>query len=472
MRKTIDVPKDILYQKYIIEKKSIETISKELGFSGSIILKSLIKYCIPRRSTSTKGKHRSLETKKKISEAKKGKPNPKLSEAMKGKHHSKPSATSREKIANSIKKLWEDSNYRRRITESAKKTSSDLWEQEWYRQKVSSASNAYYAKYRRTIICRNCKKEKTVPNHVPDIFCSKSCSTSYRNKINNPTKNPQTIKKIIHSKKGKKYPKMSSSKKRLFESGILVPYNKGKTLIGLHGKEKATWMINRIKLAHVGKKLTKEHRKKLEKNIDEKEILRLYTIEGKNIPEIARNFNVNVSTIMNRLDKHIKRRSQSEISKVLWQDPEYREKTMRAFIKACQIKPNKKEQLIDSMIQSKFPNQYKLNVHGNTILNGRIPDFINCNGQKKVINFNGIYWHLWRLQKKNPELTKEIIEEKERKPYNELGFKVLFIWEDELNDEANVINKIKNFIGDQKDEKIVANSISADGNSSNTGMGS
>jgi len=231
-------------------------------------------------------------------------------------------------------------------------------------------------------------------------------------------------------------------------------------------------MINRIKLAHVGKKLTKEHRKKLEKNIDEKEILRLYTIEGKNIPEIARNFNVNVSTIMNRLDKHIKRRSQSEISKVLWQDPEYREKTMRAFIKACQIKPNKKEQLIDSMIQSKFPNQYKLNVHGNTILNGRIPDFINCNGQKKVINFNGIYWHLWRLQKKNPELTKEIIEEKERKPYNELGFKVLFIWEDELNDEANVINKIKNFIGDQKDEKIVANSISADGNSSNTGMGS
>jgi len=66
-------------------------------------------------------------------------------------------------------------------------------------------------------------------------------------------------------------------------------------------------------------------------------------------------------------------------------------------------------------------------------------------GQKKVIEFNGIYWHLWRYQKNEPYLTKEMVESCERIPYKKVGFDVMFIWEDELKDEMGLINKIKGF---------------------------
>ncbi len=132
------------------------------------------------------------------------------------------------------------------------------------------------------------------------------------------------------------------------------------------------------------------------------------------------------------------------LSKRCKEEPEFKEKLVKNF-NPSHIKPNKKESFLNDLIHKNFPNQYKLNVFGDTIINGKIPDWINCNGQKKAILFNGIYWHLWRLQKKEHNFTKEIIEEKERKPYDELGFKVLFIWEDELDNIEEVIQKISEF---------------------------
>lgn len=42
-------------------------------------------------------------------------------------------------------------------------------------------------------------------------------------------------------------------------------------------------------------------------------------------------------------------------------------------------------------------------------------------------------------------LTRGIIEQTERKPYEELGFKVLIIWEDELKDIDKIKERIINF---------------------------
>jgi|SRR3990172_1159117 len=124
-----------------------------------------------------------------------------------------------------------------------------------------------------------------------------------------------------------------------------------------------------------------------------------------------------------------------------WQDPDFGKR----FMSFQHVKPNKPEQFIDSILQSNFHNEWKLNVKGETILNGKVPDWINCNGQKKVILFNGIYWHLWRFQKNNPDLTKQRVEERERNPYEELGFSVLHIWEDELINTEQIIQKINEF---------------------------
>jgi G:T-mismatch repair DNA endonuclease (very short patch repair protein) len=130
-----------------------------------------------------------------------------------------------------------------------------------------------------------------------------------------------------------------------------------------------------------------------------------------------------------------------------WKDPEYRERTLRNQRKGNNTKPNKKESFLDNFIQSKAPNQYLLNVNGKTIINGRVPDWININGEKKVILHQGIYWHLGKLLKKFPNLTKRKVESIEKKPYNDMGFEVLFIWEDELKNEEKLLAKIQKFIG-------------------------
>lgn len=111
-------------------------------------------------------------------------------------------------------------------------------------------------------------------------------------------------------------------------------------------------------------------------------------------------------------------------------------------------KINKKELKLDKILQKICPNTYKYcgDAREMVSIKGKVPDWININGKKQVILFNGIYWHLWRKQKENPNLTKNEVEIKEKKPYNEFGFDVLFIWEDELESNPQIIEgKIKEF---------------------------
>jgi len=122
-------------------------------------------------------------------------------------------------------------------------------------------------------------------------------------------------------------------------------------------------------------------------------------------------------------------------------------KWFNSFQKTIQQKPNNKEKKVDEIIQTNFPNQFVLNVKINPdIINNRIPDWVGCNSKKQVINFNGIYWHLWRQQKEEPKLTKKDVEKRESKPYEDAGYKILFIWEDELENKQQLINKINSFI--------------------------
>lgn len=111
------------------------------------------------------------------------------------------------------------------------------------------------------------------------------------------------------------------------------------------------------------------------------------------------------------------------------------------------MRPTRPEKLLDSLLQQNFPNEYKYTGDGKVVINGRNPDFLNCNGQKKAILLNGVYWHLTRLQKVNQNLTRGEVEINERKPYDEFGFKLLHIWEDELKNADSVIDKIKDFNG-------------------------
>ena len=62
------------------------------------------------------------------------------------------------------------------------------------------------------------------------------------------------------------------------------------------------------------------------------------------------------------------------------------------------------------------------------------PDFLIKN-QKKVIEFNGTYWH------KN-EYPDDVMQ----KAWSDIGYALLIIWDHELKDIDSVLNKIATFV--------------------------
>lgn len=169
----------------------------------------------------------------------------------------------------------------------------------------------------------------------------------------------------------------------------------------MYGKNHSKKARERMSMTHTGKKLSEKHKKKI-----------------------------------------------GETSKRLWQDPEYREKVVRRTLEGAQVKPNKLEMQMDSLLQECFPNEWRYVGDGQVIIEGLCPDFINYNGQKKIIEVFGDYWHDPTKRRLRPNYT----EEGRRATYSQFGFSTLVIWEHELGDPVKVVEKISSFAtvsGDQ-----------------------
>lgn len=125
-------------------------------------------------------------------------------------------------------------------------------------------------------------------------------------------------------------------------------------------------------------------------------------------------------------------------AKERWQNPEYREKTIRAIVTGSHIKPNLSELKLYSILQKCLPNEFALNVLGDKmILGGKIPDFVNINGKKQLVELYGEFWH-------SPEMERETPEERINY-FRKFGFNTLIIWEAEMKNEGMLKTKILNF---------------------------
>jgi G:T-mismatch repair DNA endonuclease (very short patch repair protein) len=120
-----------------------------------------------------------------------------------------------------------------------------------------------------------------------------------------------------------------------------------------------------------------------------------------------------------------------------------KEMRMRNILKSVHVKPNKKEMKLDLILQSLLPNEYSINVKGEIIiLGGKVPDFVNINGQKKVIELFGDYWHSDEFIQKNGHGETE----KSRTEYfKQFGWDTLIIWEHELKDKNLLKERILKF---------------------------
>jgi len=108
-----------------------------------------------------------------------------------------------------------------------------------------------------------------------------------------------------------------------------------------------------------------------------------------------------------------------------------------AIIKGLHKTPNKCEKKLNKFLNIYLNKEYKFVGDGKVIIDGFNPDFININGQKKIIELYGDYWHNLSGYKER--------DKRRIKSYKKYGYKTLIIWEHELKNNSKLIKKIKEF---------------------------
>lgn len=139
------------------------------------------------------------------------------------------------------------------------------------------------------------------------------------------------------------------------------------------------------------------------------------------------------------------RQRQSLLSKQLWQDPEYVKKVFEGIGR----RPTKPEQILNSILHEYFPEfRYNGDYSLGIVIAGQIPDFVNVNGKKEIIEVFGDYHHSTKVlgdRWQGSELGKVML-------YNSLVWKCLVIWEHEVKElaEEELIHKIGTFFGKER----------------------
>jgi hypothetical protein len=130
-----------------------------------------------------------------------------------------------------------------------------------------------------------------------------------------------------------------------------------------------------------------------------------------------------------RIFNEITKKRMSESRKKLFENKEF----LRKQRIIMNLKPNKIENILNNILQKYFPNEYKYVGDFTFTLGRKCPDFMNINGQKKLIELFGDYWH------RNDDPQNRI------NHFKQYGFDTLIIWEHELKNENILISKLKEF---------------------------
>lgn len=180
---------------------------------------------------------------------------------------------------------------------------------------------------------------------------------------------------------------------------------KGKTWEEEYGVDKAAEMRVHASNLHTGMKYSTESRAR-----------RSLAFSGKNNPNYGKSLSSGAKEKL-----RIK-------SKERWQTAEFVQKQMRAR----GVSPNKIELKFEVYLQQELGLSYKYVGDGQFILAGKCPDFINTNGQKKLIELYGDYWHKGEDPQPRIDLFKQY------------GYETLIVWEHEL-EEIELKEKILAF---------------------------
>jgi hypothetical protein len=154
-----------------------------------------------------------------------------------------------------------------------------------------------------------------------------------------------------------------------------------------------------------------------------------------------------------KMGKHMQK-----MSKLRWEDKEYRDKMtrcakqkfenetqknkqIRAMRMGAQVKPTSPELDVLGILDDLYPKQWKYVGNGEVVISGKNPDFINTNGKKQIIEMFGTYYHSYKCNGECP-----LIHQLQRQDiYAKYGYKTLVIWQHELKNIKELKDKIVNF---------------------------
>lgn len=241
---------------------------------------------------------------------------------------------------------------------------------------------------------------------------------------------------------------------------------KGLSTEEAYGKEKADKIRKKISESMKKRWQTSEHQKKFKKAMQRPEVIQKIS---KGWFKKGHHPKTQITTeILKKKWKNPKyRMKMKKMSKKIWQDPKYREKMsksiskgtkkgwqdqkrrkkmsersrkqwqteeyQRKIFKSLNIKPTHPEKFLINFFK-KHDLPFKYTGDYSFWIKGRNPDFINCDGQKQIIEFNGFYTH-----NKREEIERS-------KLFSEYGFTTLFLHYPDLENESDLLNKINDFM--------------------------
>lgn len=130
-----------------------------------------------------------------------------------------------------------------------------------------------------------------------------------------------------------------------------------------------------------------------------------------------------------------------------------------AINKATQMKaharPNKTEAYLFDIINEACPHQYKYTGDASVTVAGMYPDFFNINGQKKVIEMFGDFYHDPKISTKYKiSLPSQSTELGRIAKFKSFGFQCLVIWEHDIREKTRqfLVQTIREFNDVQNNE--------------------
>lgn len=254
---------------------------------------------------------------------------------------------------------------------------------------------------------------------------------------------PEAIAKMSASNKG--HPVSQETRKKLSVA------HSGKTLSLEHRKKIGLSNKGKIVSADTRKKKSQNAKKQWNNPISRNKIL-AGVIKASKSPErclkisramkgrVPSKSTLDACKIANRARKGEKRSKYVIKDRALYRQKRLEMWSLDSYVanqmRARQVRPNKVELYLQAFLNKHFSDTWKYVGDGQLIIGGKCPDFTNINGRKQLIELFGNYWH----KDDNPE--------DKIGHYRKFGFDCLVIWENELNKEDELMQKVKEFVSE------------------------